>query len=129
MIEHPEVKFKQLSKDHADGKLPLGDLNKECAYWYLDTFNTFEPRPDPTPPNEYLDYRNMPFEKKSKVSPDFFKIESIKNYLEFRDKVKAENFAHTMRLKEFVEHIPKEDVVSRSKYQQKLYDFEVKDFN
>ena len=129
MIENPlEYKNKLLS-ELREGKLTMAEFQKECAYWYLNTFETFSPKPDPSTPTEYMDYKQMPFEKRIKVSSEFFKSEPIKSYLEFRDKVRAENFSHKESLKEFMVHIPKEDVESREKYRVKFYDFQTGNYD
>ena len=129
MIENPiEYKNKLLAK-YDSKQITLEELQKECAYWYLDCFNEIVVRPYPTPPHRYSEYASMDYAEKKEVPNAFWFLPEIKNYLDAKFLVKNENKSQISRMKEFINYIPESDFVARSKYQQKINEFESKDFS
>ena len=128
MIENPiEYKNKLLS-DFATNKITLSELIKECAYWFMECFEEVNVKPIPTAPREYFDYNSLPFEKKIKMSNDFWQMPIIKNYLETKQMIENENKAFVYHLNNYLSYIPVEDTVARQKYSEKLAEFSMKDF-
>ena len=129
VLENPPLKIKQLLADYASKTITLDELNKECAYWYLDCFDEIHPKPYPSAPRDYQDYKSMSYEKRQKMSNEFWQSPTIKTYIEIKEQIKNENEAHVHNLKERIKNIPLEDFVSRSKFSQKIQEFESKDFS
>ena len=129
MTEDP-IKYKNslLGKFHSK-QITLDELNKECAYWYLDCFEEISIKAYPTQPNRYRDYVSMDYDEKKEVPRTFWLLNDIKDYLDQKFLIKNENKASHERLKEFINYIPESDFVARSKYQQKINEFESKDFS
>lgn len=128
MIEKPWEKKNDLLKQHREGKISLEELQKECAYWFVDCIEEMKPRPEPTRPRDFEEYASMPFEKRAKISSEFWQQPQIKGYLEIREQIKNENNANMFWIKEHIKHIPEEDFVSRNALRNKLTEFELKDY-
>lgn len=129
MIEKPWEKKNQLLDDYNSKKITLEELQKECAYWYLDCFDEISPRAFPSMPEEYRDFMAMPFEKRNKISNEFHNQPKVKDYLEQKQQVKNENKSKVYWLKEHLSHIPESDFVARSRFNEKLNDFEYNGLN
>lgn len=124
MIENPNKKFVQLLADHATGKISTEELDKECAYWYMDCFLEVNPKPFPTPPPRFSEYQNSSYEEKKEYNNNFWLLPEIKSYVDQKESIKQENEDNVYKLKSFLKYIPEEDFVSRNKYEQKIRDFE-----
>lgn len=123
MIEHPNLKFLDMTDKHKGGKISSADLDRECAYWFLDCFEEINPRTEPTPPLKYVEFKRMPIEKQFKVQDEILLQPEIRNYLDMKDQVKNWNNSKVLQLKEFKSYLPEEDFISRKRYEEKLNDF------
>ena len=128
MIANPLEYKNKLLGDRRNERITMEEFDRECAYWYLDCFDTIQTKPEPTAPADYLDFMRLPFERRNKMAESFYQDPKIKNYLEVKEKIKNENQCNILRLKEFKEYIPKEDVVSNQKFQQKLNELQSKNY-
>ena len=91
MTEDP-IKYKNslLGKFHSK-QITLDELNKECAYWYLDCFEEISIKAYPTQPNRYRDYVSMDYDEKKEVPRTFWLLNDIKDYLDQKFLIKNEN--------------------------------------
>lgn len=124
MIENPAGKMKQLIDDRASGKITSEELNTECAYWYMDCFDEIHVKPLPTIPNRLREYYNSDEAMKQKTPKEFWQLDEIKNYFNQREKIVNENKDTLIKLKECMKDIPESDSVAKSKYRQKIMEFE-----
>lgn len=109
---------------HSSGKISLADLEKECAYWFMDCLSEVRVKAYPTPPAEYAEYEQMTLKEKSKIPPDFWHQGNIKNYVDQRSRIHAENYSNLQNLKDHKKNIPAEDSVANQKFQEHINDFE-----
>ena len=100
------------------------ELNKECAYWFMDMFDEIRHRPLPSTPMDLAEYEVMTLKERSKVPIEFFQKPSIKMYFDQKSIIESQNLSNKYWLREFKKSIPAEDVVSHEKYQDKINDFE-----
>lgn len=128
MIENPAEYQKNLLDKLSRKEITMGELEKECAYWFMYCFDEVKPKPYPTMPKEYHEYLSLPFERKQKMSQEFWQQTIIKNYLDVKEKIKNENDANLFHLKNYLKHIPEGDFLAKSKFKEKIKDFELKDF-
>lgn len=124
MIEQPNLKMNQLLSDYASKKITMEELDRECAYWYLDCFEEIYPKPLPTPPNRYREYQEMDIMEKREIPNSFWLIPEIKNYIDQKTFIKEENKANLLNLKKFLAHIPQQDFTARNSFEQKIREFE-----
>ena len=123
MIDNPSEKHKQMVTDFQTNKITMEELEKECAYWFLDCFLEIRVRPMPSMPPDLAEYYAMPQREKNKTSAEFWKLNHIKNYMDQASAVSSENKARLIQLTEFKELIPQEDAVNRDRYQDKINEF------
>lgn len=123
MIENPMAYKNELLKKHSVGEISLAELEKECAYWFAETFDTLHLMAVPTAPQDFYDYQKLPFEKRNKIGNDFWNQPNIKFYTEQKQKIKEENRARLIQLYEMKSHIPAGDFVTRSKFDEKIVEF------
>lgn len=128
MIANPMEHKNKLLQDRRDGKITMEELQKECAYWFLDCFDTIHTEPEPPAPADYLDFMRLPFERRNKMAESFYQDPKIKLYLENKEKIKNRNSANILRLKEFKEAIPQEDFVAHQKFKEKLSELQNKNY-
>ena len=129
MIENPVEHKNKLLADFHSKKITMEELNKECAYWYMDCFDEVRIKPYPTPPRRYVEYASMDYAEKKEVPNAFWLLPEIKNYLDAKFLVKNENKGELSRMKEFINYIPESDFVARQKFREKILEFESKDYN
>lgn len=124
MIENPIEYKNKLLAQYASKEISLSEIQKECAYWFLETFDTFNNRIAPTPPPDYTEYKNLSYEKRQRIGNDFWFQKNIKDYLDMKEQIKNENTAKLHQLKEMKSYLPPEDFLSISKYNAKIEEFE-----
>lgn len=124
MITLPNEKFKKLTTDYEARKITLEALNTECSYWLLDCFDELHFKPQPSAPNEYEMFLELPSEKRYKLSVETHQNPKVREYLDLKQKIKNENYSNLERLKQFKSYIPENDFVSRQKYTDKINDFQ-----
>lgn len=126
VIKHeiPEVRFRliELEKKHQAGEITLTELLFECAHEMLseECFETMMPESEPLAPEEIMEYRAMPDDRKMKVSPDFWKREDIKKFTEDCLRVRNKNRGNVQWLFDLRRLLPEEDTISQSKITSRL---------
>jgi hypothetical protein len=103
---------------HSGGNLSSDEVCKEMAYLMLEKecFDEYEPKIVPMMIQPWINYLNMPQEKKAKVPREFFDTPEIKSYLTARDKAHDHNRAMIGRFYDLVlPYIPQEDKPNREK--------------
>lgn len=103
---------------------PIEEVNRESAYWLLDSFKEIFVRPEPTTPKRYADYLAMPEFEQRETPKAFWLIPEVKTFLAICTTIKNERESHLKTLKEFKEYLPEEDLLNRSKYEQKIQEIE-----
>jgi hypothetical protein len=129
IMEFPNEKMKQLSTQYANREITMTELDTECAYWYLECFSEIYPKPYPTPPDRYRNYASMDIYEKKEVPNSFWLMSDIKEYLDNKFLIKNENKSVVSNLRKFLACIPESDFVAKSKYNEKIREFEGKDFS
>jgi len=129
ILEQPGEKMKKLSAQYAGKEITMDELDMECAYWYLECFSEIHPKPYPTPPDRYRNYSSMDAYEKKEVPNSFWLMADVKEYLDQKFMIKNENRTILKNLKKFLLQIPESDFVARSKYNEKIREFEGKDFS
>lgn len=124
MIENPLEHKNKLLGQHRSGEISLEELEKECAYWFMETFDTMHKRVLPTPPADYAEYQMLSYDRRQKIGIDFWHQRNIKEYLEIKEQIKNENQSRLIQLKEYKKHIPQEDFISIGKFNSKIEEFE-----
>jgi len=108
-------RMKALLKELNCGGLTMAEFEKECAYWLISC-EGLKPKLLPTKPQKMMDYEQMVGVDKIKVPMSFWRKGDIYSYLETYQHIKNRNKGILDKLKEFKEHIPKQDTLTRSKY-------------
>lgn len=129
ILEQPGEKMKQLSNQYARKEITMKELDTECAYWYLECFSEIYPKLYPTPPERYRSYSEMDVYEKKEVPNSFWQMTDVKEHLDQKFMIRNENRAVLENLKKFLSYIPESDFVARTKYKEKMRDFEGKDFS
>ena len=129
MIDNPNAKFVQLSDDFEHGRISIEDLNKECAYWYLDCFDELKYKYPPSTPQRFLNFKNLSRDEQRSIPKEFWLHPEIKEYLDSKNLIRNENRTTIEKLKMFKQFIPEQDFVSRGSYNEKIDYFESKDFS
>lgn len=122
-------KCKKLLSDFSSNKISISELEIECAYWLLsdECFRELKPKPLPAPIPELLaDYYSMPPERKRRIDEDqnFWKRHDISTYLNMKLNVQSINKTNKLRLLEAKKLIPKEDIISQTKINERLEEYE-----
>ena len=119
----PEAeKMKNLLKDLYTSKITMDEFNKECAYWLISCDN-LSPSIMPTRPYKLQEYDRMSDNDKYKVPYSFWRRPQIFNYIDQCNNVKGRNEDMLIKLTEFREHIPEQDLTTRSKYDVVISEF------
>lgn len=110
----------KLLDDFNNGKITLAELNLECAMWWIESFREMYVKPEPTMPRRYADYYSAQDHEKWETPKEFWLVPEIKNYVGAKLAIKTERESWVKSLKEFKEYLPKEDILNRNKYDQKI---------
>lgn len=99
-IDLPQT-AKKLIYQKQQGAITQQELEFECAHWALPHTKRSIPKPLPTPPEEYIDFRReTPYEQR-KGSDKFYAQEFICNYLDQKEKVLTHNRSDLFHLYKF----------------------------
>ena len=112
--------MKQLLEQHAKGQITLEELNKECAYWYLDCFSELHKKPLPSIPQKYQEYLNSTYSGNKEYHNNFWLMEDVKGYLDQKELIENENKSVLIHLRNYIKQIPREDFLSISKFNEKI---------
>ena len=127
MIENP-VEMKNLLLERFNtGKINMEELDRECAYWFVETLETISRKPDPTKPHRLAEYEEMDYSDKKEVPLAFWHIFEIKDFMEKREMVRNENKANIYWCEYWTTKLPEEDFVNRQKLKDKAN--ELRDFS
>ena len=129
MIEKPWEKKNQLLDDVSSGKITMEDLEKECAYWFMECFSELHMKPYPTTPKRFVEFKLMSYEKQNKLGIDFWSHPEIKQYLELKDEIKNTNKANLYWLNHHMSKLPDGDFLAKQKFKEKILEFEGYDFS
>lgn len=102
----------------------MSEFNKECAYWLI-TCEGLRPLALPTRPQELKEYDTWSPAEKKNTADKFWRQESIYSYLNQKQFVKDRNRGILSTLKEFKEYIPKEDTITREKYDSYIESYDM----
>jgi len=112
----PNERYRTLLNKLSSKEISLdAEFDTECAYWLIVCDDLY-PWTLPLRPQKLLNYDGMFIEKRKKVTSDFWRQDIIYNYLEKKQTVLNRNRELYQKLIEFKQYIPKEDIVTRSKY-------------
>jgi len=97
------------------GEISMAEFDKECAYWLINS-KDLSPLPLPTRPRELQEYDTWTSTEKKNTSDKFWRQDAVYKYVNQKQFVIDRNKSMLSTLKEFKEYIPKEDTITRNKY-------------
>jgi hypothetical protein len=103
-VERKNTLLAQLAKK----EITMDQLLYNCAVWAMEPqcWADIEVRQYPMPPKEWVEYQDLPMDKRFKVGNEFFNLPQVKEYNDLKGKVYAGNWGDYCWLKESKKHIP-----------------------
>lgn len=102
------------------GEINEAEFNKELAYWCAGNLLEFKHRGMPTPPPDLLQVYSVTRKGGFKVTSDFYQRDDVKRYMDMKNAIKMDNKASLDFLDGIIAFIPEEDVVIRTKMQERV---------
>ena len=105
-------------------KLTMPEFDKECAYWMVSFLEEHHKHPEPSAPEEIINYRRRKaLDLEYKLSNEFWNSPNIADYIKQCRHVFAMNKSNFDWLCYIKQHIPKEDIINHSKIQNILNEY------
>ncbi len=119
-------KFKNLIFDLQNKKITMQEFDYQCALWALESLDDYRVHPLPTRPFELDEYYRKKSQNPSyKISEGFWQQFHIREYLDNINTIRNLNSANLFWLKRFLSYIPDSDLLSKTKFQEKINGFEI----
>jgi hypothetical protein len=93
---------------------------ENCALWgcEIECWVEYEIRQYPLPPADWQEYQNLPLERKFRIDNNFFEQAHIREYINLRSRIYAENWADSCWLKDMLKYLP--ETIDNSERRQKI---------
>ena len=106
-VERKNTLLAQLAKK----EITMEQLLYNCAVWAMEPqcWADIEVRQYPMPPKEWVEYQDLPMDKRFKVGNEFFNLPQVKEYNDLKGKVYAGNWGDYCWLKECKSYIPDDE--------------------
>lgn len=107
-------------------ELTLPEFLTECAFWAVkDGFDGLYPLQYPSKPADVKEYEQMSLERRIALNSQFYQDHpSINAYYDQYQMVKNRNAGTLEWLIRVLDYLPKEDIITRSKVEARIKDFE-----
>ena len=123
MIENAPERMKVLLAKFGSGQMKMDELDKECAYWYAETFPDLRITQEPGKPQRFRDYETSDYATKKSMHQNFWLLPEINEYIEGKQHALNTNRSVFENLKDFKECIPEGDFITKEKYEVKIQEF------